>query len=548
MENSFNRPGDRLLATFLTLLTLLAPMVSAIAQPTVCTMTFNSSDEAQVFRRNLQPLGYQFEELVPQEGVHGDWFREICASKIQCDILLVSGHFGGVFFGDKLIATLSVPELQQASCGQSCPGILTNPKAVYLMGCNTLAGKTPDDRSVSQYLEILVRDGFPRNLAEKVAAARYTDFGPSLLEQMSSFFPNSQVLAGFDSASPVGLVSGPLLAEAFANSSRADMYAIGVNPQSLQKAFAQTSMILTSPGAQFWGHSEKHEQQLRCEAVSSSPAKAKAAIAELGLQDKNFDLLLDAHSLPAVKALSQEDAAWRDRFVHTSHRLLNQIADLLGLKSDILSHLQELGVISPSQLQDELMEMISGRFENGVDYVAADQLCTIASDHYNLIFSKDFLKNSAENSAFLPFLASCFWQIDPDALQWFANTAKTAPAGALRRESLRVLAHFGGVVDPDGAPKVSACLKANEHLSAVERSGRDWGCLTGNTQTLHLSSCLQAASRNPDEKGGDDMRWFCFERLMERQDISQAECLRLSRGMHILGNEMKANWNCKNRL
>src|SRR3954465_12799088 len=63
---------------------------------TVCTITVNSSDERDVFRRFLSPERYRFVELVE----HGrkDWLASACEAKVRCDVLVVSGHFAGSEF------------------------------------------------------------------------------------------------------------------------------------------------------------------------------------------------------------------------------------------------------------------------------------------------------------------------------------------------------------------------------------------------------------------------------------------------------------------
>jgi hypothetical protein len=122
----------------LAYLLALSVSLSAIAEAkTVCTMTFNSKNEKQVFEKNLSPLGYDIKELVP-ENKNPVWFQEACQSQIQCYIIVISGHFGGLFFGEQNSTTLSVQELIQAREKKSCSNIL-NAEAVYLMGCNTCA-------------------------------------------------------------------------------------------------------------------------------------------------------------------------------------------------------------------------------------------------------------------------------------------------------------------------------------------------------------------------------------------------------------------------
>ena len=85
---------------------------------TVCTITVNSSDEKVTFSRNLPADKYQFVELVE----HGrpDWLASACSRGVQCDVLVISGHYdgGNEFFADDLARNefLPVDELERASC------------------------------------------------------------------------------------------------------------------------------------------------------------------------------------------------------------------------------------------------------------------------------------------------------------------------------------------------------------------------------------------------------------------------------------------------
>src|SRR5213593_1656884 len=69
---------------------------------TVCTITVNSADEKEAFRRSLPADKYQFVELV--ERGRPDWLESACRQGIRCDILVISGHYdgGNEFFPDRL--------------------------------------------------------------------------------------------------------------------------------------------------------------------------------------------------------------------------------------------------------------------------------------------------------------------------------------------------------------------------------------------------------------------------------------------------------------
>ena len=86
--------------------------VAGAQKQTVCTVTVNSPDEREVFRRYLPEDRFDFVELVQ----HGrpDWLRASCERQVECDVLVVSGHFAGTeFYSSRFnqVETLPVDEI-----------------------------------------------------------------------------------------------------------------------------------------------------------------------------------------------------------------------------------------------------------------------------------------------------------------------------------------------------------------------------------------------------------------------------------------------------
>jgi len=181
---------------------------ASLAKYQVCSITINSSDEIEMFRKHLGSKDFNFIELVPlseksrPNNVH--WFKEACQKAYRCDILVVSGHFGGLFFGENNNYILPVDIMENQSCSNSCAGLLSDVKEVFLFGCNTLAGKGRDHRTPEQYLQVLLDHHMARDMAETVVAARYLPFGLSFEEQMQFIFPSTTTIYGFTSLSPLG--------------------------------------------------------------------------------------------------------------------------------------------------------------------------------------------------------------------------------------------------------------------------------------------------------------------------------------------------------
>ncbi len=200
---------------------VFAAEVSEAPRVRVCSITLNSKDEREVFKAELKPASrYEFIELVPNANSGRGWFDDACArvarEKISCDVLLVSGHFGGdLFFGaDRNSGNrLFMEDLERHSCAKSCAGILSDPSKIFLFGCNTLAGKDADHRTRSEYVDALIHGGMGRLDAERVADSRYGPFGGSFRDQMARIFAGSHEVLGFDSAAPSGRHLAPALRE-----------------------------------------------------------------------------------------------------------------------------------------------------------------------------------------------------------------------------------------------------------------------------------------------------------------------------------------------
>ncbi len=189
-----------------------------LAQPkTVCTITVNSSDEKEAFRQRLPADKYQFVELV--ERGRPDWLGSACRRNVQCDVLVISGHFAGTNFFSEDLATdefLPVDEMERVSCSESCPGLFSKLKEVYLFGCNTLNAEAGDPGAtaltpLSQLQPIAVstarsadRDVLKDARTKANRASERFAGEESNRERMRRIFPNVPVIYGFSSKAPVG--------------------------------------------------------------------------------------------------------------------------------------------------------------------------------------------------------------------------------------------------------------------------------------------------------------------------------------------------------
>ena len=193
------------------------PMAFASAQTqTVCTITVNSADEKETFRRYLPSAKYQFVELV--ERGRPDWLAAVCRAGITCDVLIVSGHFDGssVFFSDRLEASehLPVDELERVSCSDSCTGLFSRLKEVHLFGCNTLNPR-PLSSSSAEIVRSLVREGQSLKEAKQHLRSLDAGHGESSRDRMRQVFKDVPVIYGFSSAAPLGPTAAATLSGFF---------------------------------------------------------------------------------------------------------------------------------------------------------------------------------------------------------------------------------------------------------------------------------------------------------------------------------------------
>lgn len=220
------------------LLLVLAWAARAYAQPLrVCAFGFNSHDEIAMLRAHLPPKDFDIIDLsaellaaqnvrsartststavsgpVMQEtGSH--WLQNVCRTGLRCDISVYSGEFAGGFFG-RYGSSLTLEEMEEASCQPSCEGLFHQAQEVFLLACNTLATKDPDSRTPREYLDVLLDHGFDRSLAERVVELRYGPLGPSFGEVVRRIFMRVPRIYGFTSKAPNGQWTAAHLAKYF---------------------------------------------------------------------------------------------------------------------------------------------------------------------------------------------------------------------------------------------------------------------------------------------------------------------------------------------
>lgn len=346
------------------------------AKKTVCTITVNSADEKEAFRRALDPARYEFVELVE----HGrrDWLESACRKGVRCDMLVISGHYdgGNEFFSDRIEAReyLPVDELERVSCSDSCPGLFARLREVYLFGCNTLdagANRFPS----AEIGRSLVRAGFSHDDAVRMARAIAQRHAESSKDRMRLIFRDVPAIYGFSSVAPLGPVAGSILQGYFGANGTAGV-ATGRVDAGLLRAFSAHALTVTS-GIDEHDPLAAHRRDV-CRFADDRVTPADRVAFVHALLDRQaaearmflprlerFAATLDepTWSIPAMAAALREisaDAAARMRYLD-----LARDADSPAVRARMIALAQTLGWLSAGDVRDELARMWGEQLASG---------------------------------------------------------------------------------------------------------------------------------------------------------------------------------------
>ena len=386
-------PVSGKLVLVVALLALLPVAHAGASKTTVCTITVNSPDERETFRRSLPSDRYEFVELV--ERGRPDWLASACHKGIRCDVLLISGHFDGgdEFYSDRVDARESLPvdEMERVSCSDSCSGLFSQLKEVYLFGCNSLNGEALTHAS-GEVVRSLVRAGHSAADAERIARLLEERHSDSNRERMRQIFKDVPVIYGFSSKAPLGRNAGPLL-ERYFQSGATEEIGSGRPSAKLLSLFAPASMTVTS-GSTDADPQAAHRRDV-CHFADDrlSAAQKLAFVHELLERDMAevrmyFDQieryaasLGEAQWLAPDVARSMQtitqDIAARDRFMAFARD-----ADQPGVRARMIALAARFGWLSPTQQQTELTALVHDRFVRpNVGMEDVELVCALNRDH-----------------------------------------------------------------------------------------------------------------------------------------------------------------------
>lgn len=375
-------------AALLAALLVALPLAARAEPKTVCTITINSADERESFRRHLPPGDYRFVELVQPS--QPDWFAQACRSGVQCDALVISGHFddGTEFYTDRLgdRDNLPVTLMEQAACSQSCDGVLAHLKEVYLFGCNTLKD-APRHVAEGEVLRSLTRAGQSPAEAQRIAAALNARYGQSNRDRLRTIFKDVPLIYGFSSKAPLGRYAGPLLDRYF-QSAPAGEVGGGRASQPLLQLFGPSSMIATRGVDEAEARSGYREDMCRLADERTSEASKVGALHEMlrrnpaearmfldHLEHFTAGIGPDERRRPdvagALERIRRDEPA-RDRFLE-----LARDADRADAQTRMAALARQLGWLSAEEEQAEFVRMVASRMARGtlgpheVDHICA---------------------------------------------------------------------------------------------------------------------------------------------------------------------------------
>ena len=359
---------------------------------TVCTITVNSPDEKEVFRRSLPAGDYEFVELV--ERGRPDWLASACRQGTRCDVLLISGHFDGgtEFYTDRLDARefLPVHEMERVACSDSCPGLFSQLKEVYLFGCNTLNDQAM--RSASpEIARSLVRSGHAPADAERMAALLGERHGESNRDRMRHIFKDVPVIYGFSSKAPLGRSAGPLL-ERFFQSDPAVQIGSGRASPKLLSLFAPSSMTVTAgvtdddPRAGFRRDvcNFADDRLAPARKVDFLHTLLKREMAEVRLfldHIERYSNSLGANERGAPEVVAALDAIAADQSARDRYLEFARDADEPAVRVRMIEMARTVGWLSAPDQRAETMRMIAERLaRDDIGVADVDLACALNSD------------------------------------------------------------------------------------------------------------------------------------------------------------------------
>ena len=369
------------------------PLAARADRTTVCTITVNSPDEKEAFRRRLPSDQFQFVELVE----HGrpDWLASACHKGVRCDVLVISGHFddGDEFYSDRLDVRESLPvdEMERASCSDSCPGLFSQLKEVYLFGCNTLNPEAVKSAS-AEVARSLIRSGHSPADAEQLSQALSARHAGSNRDRMRQIFKDVPVIYGFSSKAPLGPTAASILDRYFQSAVASDIGS-GRPSAKLLSLFAPVSMTVATglsdrdPQAGYRGDvcrfaDDRLSTEQKVDFVHRLLARDMAEVRMFLDHLEKYSASLSETVRRTAPVSTALDRIARDRPARARYMDFARDADQPAVRVRMITLAERLGWLTPSEKRVELIRMLDGQLaRTDVGSADVDLICTLNREH-----------------------------------------------------------------------------------------------------------------------------------------------------------------------
>ena len=364
------------------------------ARKTVCTITVNSADEKEAFRRNLPASQFEFVELVE----HGrpDWLESARQRGVRCDILIISGHYdggdyagGNEFFSERVDTHeyLPVDEMERVACSEPDNGMFSRLSQVYLFGCNTLNPEALRS-TPGEIARTLQQTGLAPSDADKLARQLSPRYADSSRDRMRHIFKGVPAIYGFSSVAPLGPLAASHLDRYF-RSGGANEVASGHGSARILGYFPGRSLTVArgstdaDPDAAF----RRDVCQFFDERVDA-PRKAQFVHRLLGRNMAEVRLFLDRleHYVAGLDGPTRDapdvlrelqaiaaDGAIRDRYFAFARN-----SDQPVTRARMIELADALGWLSAADKQAELMRLIGDQYARaGVTAADVELVCSL---------------------------------------------------------------------------------------------------------------------------------------------------------------------------
>ena len=473
-------------ALFAAAVSPAAPLAAATRQ-TVCTITVNSADEKEAFRRHLPKAKYKFVELI--ERGRPDWLASACRTQVSCDVLIISGHYDGAndFFSDQLATPeyLPVDELERVSCSDSCPALLSRLREVYLFGCNTL-NPLPLSRVSAEVVRSLVREGHSMKEAERQLQALNAGHGQSSRDRMRLVFKDVPAIYGFSSVAPLGALAGATLDRHF-RAGGADETGQGRSSKRLLAQFASSSMTVARGMTDKDPHADARRDVCQFVDDRLSDPRRLAFVHQLLQRDagqarvhleriERFSKALDdpARRTPEVVAAYAAIAA--DTEARARYLALARDADQPAVRARMIKMAHKLGWLTADERWGEMARMLGQLQELGTLGVnEVDLACSLNQDRdLDGTFDGRLTRGNANDDVPHAAVRACLGSAEGRAR---TLTGWVSPAEADVRIALAYLRHQP-VTDAAELRQVTAAIvrmpASHAQVRALEALGRHY--------------------------------------------------------------------------